>query len=322
MTKNEKQAQRHERFEQRRGELEKKLENIDKSSRTWKILVEVKECLFIAIAVAAYAVAVNRILVPHAIVGGGLTGICEVIYFATHMTVPIWFSQLVFNIILLVIAVFTVGWRFCVKTVYGVIVMTIWLRFIPIPAVPDITDPFMAVVLGGLFCGTGLAIIYINNGSTGGTDIVAMIVNKYKHVSLGRVLFMCDLVIIACAYFLPEVRSLEKVLFGYTYTFMATMAIDGVMNRMRQSVQFFIFSQHSREIANAIMTEAHRGVTILDGEGGYSHESMKVVTTLARKNESGKIFKIVKAIDPQAFVSQSQVTGVFGQGFESIKEKA
>lgn len=322
MTKKEKQTQRRERFEQRRGEFEKKIGNIDKSSKTWKTLIEIKEYLMIAVFTAAYAIAVNRILVPHAIVGGGLTGICEIIYFATHLAIPIWFSQLVLNIILLVVAVFTVGWRFCIKTMYGVVVMTLWLRFIPIPAVPDLTDPFMAIVIGGLFCGTGLAVIYMNGGSTGGTDIVAMIVNKYKHVSLGRVLFMCDLVIIGCAYFLPEVRSIEKVLFGLTYTFMATTAIDGVMNRIRQSVQFFIFSQHSREIANAIMTQAHRGVTILDGEGGFSHQEIKVVTTLARKNESEKIFKIVKSIDPQAFVSQSQVTGVFGQGFESIKEKA
>ena len=318
----DKQTQRRGRFAQKRSEFEHKIEHIDKSSKTWKVLVDCKELFVIALFTAAYAIAVNRILVPHAIVGGGLTGICEVIYFASSMTIPIWLSTLALNTVLLAIAVFTVGWKFCIRTIYGVIVMTLWLRFIPVPAVPDLTDPFMAVVLGGLFCGTGLAVIYMNGGSTGGTDIVAMIVNKYKHVSMGRVLFMCDLVIIGCAYFLPEVRSLEKVLFGLTYTFMATSAVDGVMNRTRQSVQFFIFSQKYREIANAIMTDAHRGVTILDAEGGYSHSEIKVVTVLARKAESQKIFKIVKAIDPQAFVSQSQVTGVFGQGFESIKEKA
>lgn len=317
-----KQTQRRERLAQKRSEFEHKIEHIDKSSKTWKILVDCKEFFLIALFAGTYAIAVNRILVPHAIVGGGLTGICEVIYFASSMTIPIWLSTLVLNGILLVVAVFTVGWKFCVRTIYGVIVMTLWLRFIPVPAEPDLTDPFMAVVLGGLFCGTGLAVIYMNSGSTGGTDIVAMIVNKYKHVSMGRVLFMCDLVIIGCAYFLPEVRSLEKVLFGLTYTFMATSAVDGVMNRTRQSVQFFIFSKKYREIADAVMSEAHRGVTILEGEGGYSHNEIKVVTVLARKNESQKIFKIVKAIDSQAFVSQSQVAGVFGQGFESIKEKA
>ena len=298
------------------------LPKIEKGSRTWKILTEIKEYLMIALFTAAYAIAVNRILVPHAIVGGGLTGICEVIYFASEMTIPIWLSTLVLNSILLVVAVFTIGWKFCIRTIYGVIVMTLWLRFIPIPTTPDLTDPFMAVVLGGLFCGTGLAVIYLNGGSTGGTDIVAMIVNKYKHVSMGRVLFMCDLVIIGCAYFLPEVRSLEKVLFGLTYTFMATTAVDGVMNRIRQSVQFFIFSQRYREIADAIMHDAHRGVTIIDGEGGYSHKESKIVTVLARKSESNKIFKIVRDIDPFAFVSQTQTTGVFGQGFESIREKA
>ncbi len=289
-----------------------------KQHKKW--LSEIAEYLLITIAIGAYAVGVNRILVPHAIVGGGLTGICEIIYFASGMTIPIWLSSLVINTGLLVLAVLTVGWRFCVRTIYGVICMAVWLWLVPIPKVPDMTDPFMAVVVGGLFVGVGLAVIYLNGGSTGGTDIIAMVVNKYKHQPIGRVLFLCDLVIIGVAYFLPEVHSLEKVLFGLTYTFMATTAIDVVMNKTRQSVQFFIFSQkHYREIADAIMTQADRGVTILDGEGGYSHQPMKVITTLAHRHDVNKIFRIVRDIDPDAFVSQSQTSGVFGLGFDSIK---
>jgi uncharacterized membrane-anchored protein YitT (DUF2179 family) len=205
---------------------------------------------------------------------------------------------------------------------------TIWLKVIEIPAEPVISDPFMAVILGGLFMGSFLGIVFLNNGSTGGVDIVAMIVNKYKHLPMGRVLMACDIVIILCAYFLPEIKALpfgkglEKILFGLCYTFMAGTAVDWVLNRTRQSVQFFIFSTKYEEIAEAIMTQVPRGVTLMDAQGGYSKEPMKVVTTIARQHESATIFRLVNAIDPNAFVSQSQVRGVFGQGFESIREKA
>ncbi len=132
----------------------------------------------------------------------------------------------------------------------------------------------------------------------------------------------CDIVIILCAYFLPDVRSIEKVLFGLCYTFMSSTAVDWVMNRMRQSVQFFIFSKKYNEIAEAIMTQVPRGVTFLEAQGGYSKEPTKVITCIARQHESAKIFRLVRSIDPDAFVSQSQVRGVFGQGFDSIKDKA
>ncbi len=276
----------------------------------------------IAICTIPYAFAVNQILVPHTVVGGGLTGFCEIIYFATGTAVPIWLSSLVINLALLAAAAFTIGWRYCVRTVYGVFWLTVWLKLVPIAPVPIITDPFMGVVLGGLFVGSFLGMVFLNNGSTGGTDIIAMIVNKYHHLPIGRVLMTCDIVIILCAYFLPDVRSIEKVLFGLCYTFMSSTAVDWVMNRMRQSVQFFIFSKKYNEIAEAIMTQVPRGVTFLEAQGGYSKEPTKVITCIARQHESAKIFRLVRSIDPDAFVSQSQVRGVFGQGFDSIKDKA
>ena len=287
-----------------------------------KSVTEFKDLFMLAVATMPYAFVVNRMLVPHAIVGGGLTGLCEIIYFATGTQIPIWLSTLVLDAILLIIAIYTVGWKFCVRTIYGVLWLAFWLRFVPIPQVADISDPFMAVVLGGLFAGLALGLVFLNNGSTGGTDIIAMIVNKFRHLPMGRGLFYCDLIIISCAYFLPEVHSIEKVLFGLCFTFISAMAVDWVMNRTRQSVQFFIFSQHYQEIADAIMTQVPRGVTILDGIGGYSKQPVKVVTVLARKNESDKIFRLVRMIDPNAFVSQSLATGVFGQGFDSIKDRA
>ena len=182
-----------------KGKLREQL----KGYQRMKPLIAAKEYVMIILCTIPYAIAVNWILVPHTIVGGGLTGLCEIIYFATDTFVPIWLSSFVCNLALLIAAFFTVGWRYCVRTLWGVLWYTIWLKVIEIPAEPVVTDPFMAVILGGLFMGCFLGVVFLNNGSTGGVDIVAMIVNKYKHLPMGRVLMACDIVIILCAYFLP-----------------------------------------------------------------------------------------------------------------------
>ena len=288
------------------------------SRKKWKPFIEAKELILIAICTLPYAVAVNQILIPHNVVSGGLTGICEIIYFASGRTIPIWLSTFSFNTLLLLVAVATIGWRFCVRTMYGVLWLTIWFKVISISQEPIVHDAFMASVLGGLLSGAAMGLVFLNNGSTGGTDIVAMIVNKYTHVPIGRILLYCDLIIISSAYFLPNVHSIERVLFGLCCTFVATTAVDWIMNRSRQSVQFFIFSKKYEQIADAIMTGIPRGVTLIDGEGWYSKQPMKIITVLARKNESGKIFKLVKDIDPSAFVSQSETIGVFGKGFDQM----
>lgn len=287
-------------------------------------IIMLKELLMIIICTIPYAFGVNQLLVPHSVVGGGVTGLCEIIYFATNAYIPIWLSSAVLNLTLLIVAALTVGWRYALRTLWGVLWLTIWLRVIPIATVPLLTDPFMAVVIGGLFTGCFLGVCFLNNGSTGGTDIVAMIVNKYHHLPMGRVLMMTDLVVISSAFFLPTIQAegmqgaIEKILFGLTYTFMLSTAVDWVMNRMRQSVQFMIFTQKPDEIAEAILTQAHRGCTFLEAQGGYNKQPMKVVTTIARAHESATIFRLVRAIDPNAFVSQSQVRGVFGQGFDPM----
>ncbi len=288
--------------------------------RKTRPFVMATELFMIALWLLPYAVAVNQILVPHSIVTGGLTGICEIIYFATNTYVPIWLSTLTFNCLLLAIAWRIVGWRFCVRTMYGVFFMSLWFKIIPIAQEPLVHDPFMAVVIGGIMCGVGLGVTFLNNGSSGGTDIVAMIVNKYRHLPLGRVLLYCDLVIISSAYFLPNVHSVEKVLFGLTFTVITATAIDWIMRQIRQSVQFFIFSEKYAAIADAINTKIPRGVTILEGEGWYSKKPIHVITVLAKKNESNRIFSLVREIDPNAFVSQSETIGVFGQGFDPIQK--
>lgn len=285
-------------------------------------VVELTEYVLIWLFLVPYAISVNKLLIPHNIVGGGLTGLAEIIYFATHSFIPLWLSTLVLNAILLIIAVHTLGWRFCIRTIWGVLSLAFWLKVVSITEEPILSDPFMSCVVAGLICGASLGMVYLQNGSSGGTDIIAMIVNKYRRVSVGKALFVCDLIIIGSAWFLPNINTIEPLVMGLCFTFMCMISVDMVMNNARQSVHFFIFSmKHAEEIASAINREVNRGATLLQGVGGYSKKPIKVVTCIARKHESKQIFDLIKLIDPNAFVSQTVAQGVFGKGFDTVLNK-
>ncbi len=303
----------------------------------------VREYVMIFIALFPFALMVNWVFVPHQVVGGGLTGLCSIIYFATNGmfptlfaeyggAVPIWLSTLLINVVLLLIAGLTVGWRFCLRTLWGVLALSFWYRVVPIRPTPLIEDPLLGGIVGGIIFGASLGVVLLNNGSSGGTDIVAMVVNHYWDVSLGKVMLICDILIILSAYILPVPEwmtdpaviadyRLKRVMYGVALTVTYSASLDWLMSRLRQSVQFFIYSQHYAEIARAINTSVNRGVTVLDGTGWYSQQPMKVVSVLARKHESQQIINLINAIDPNAFVSVANVTGVFGAGFDQIKRK-
>ena len=168
-------------------------------------------------------------------------------------------------------------------------------------------------------CGLGLGVVFNNNGSTGGTDIIAAIVNKYKDVTLGRMIMFCDIIIISSCYFI--FNDWRRVIFGFVPLFIIGFVLDYVVNSARQSVQFFIFSKDYAKIADRITKETHRGVTVLDGLGWYSQNNVKVLVVLAYKRQSLDIFRLVKDIDPNAFISQSSVIGVYGEGFDRLKIK-
>ena len=307
-------------------------------------LVVVREYLLIFIALAPFALMVNWIFVPHNVVGGGLTGICSIIYYATQGlfpsvfpnyggALPIWLTSLVINCILLLIAALTVGWRFCIRTVFGVFVLAFWYRLIPIREAALIEDPLVACIVGGVIFGISLGIVMLYNGSSGGTDIIAMVVNNYRDISLGKVMVICDVVIILSSYFLPVPEAfvdkitsvsdfkIKRIMCGICMTVSYTAALDWIMSRIRQSVQFFIFSSKHAEIATAINTKVHRGVTVLEGKGWYSKKPVEVVAVVASKQEGPLILRLIKSIDPNAFVSYANVSGVFGQGFDRIKDK-
>ena len=298
----------------------------------------------IFLALAPFALMVNWIFVPHNVVGGGLTGICSIIYYATQGlfpalfpayggALPIWLTTLVINCILLLIAALTVGWRFCIRTVFGVFALAFWYRLIPIREEALIEDPLLGCIVGGVLFGLSLGVVMLNNGSSGGTDIIAMVVNNYRDISLGKVMVICDVVIILSSYFLPvpevfadKITSvsdfkIKRIMCGICMTVSYTAALDWLMSRIRQSVQFFIFSAKHAEIATAINEVVHRGVTVLEGKGWYSKHPIEVVMVLARKQEGPLILRLIKSIDPNAFVSYANVSGVFGQGFDRIKGK-
>jgi len=279
----------------------------------------IKEYFTIVIGLSLYAFGWTGFLLPHEITTGGVTGIGALIYFANGF--PVAATYFIINIVLLFFSIREFGWKFSLKTIFGVFILTFFLSvaqtLIKKPLLVE--EPFMACVIGGVLTGLGIGIVFTANGSTGGTDIVAKIINKYSNVTLGRGLLYIDLCIISSSYILFQ--SFEKILFGLVTLVISTYFVDFVVNGVRQSVQFLIISGQSEDIAKRIVIEAHRGVTVLHGMGWYSKEPTEVLMVMAKKNESVKIFRIIKQCDPQAFVSQSSVIGVYGEGFDMIKSK-
>ena len=226
------------------------------------------------------------------------------------------------NFCLLLLSLKILGWKFSVKTIFAVFTLSSTLPLIAMLTGGEsiISDqPFMACVLGASFCGGGIGIAFSANGSTGGTDIIAAVINKYRDITLGRVILICDMIIITSSYLV--LHDWEKVVYGYVVLFISSFVLDQVVNSARQSVQFFIISNKYEEIGKRINIDLHRGVTFIDGVGCYTNNNVKMMFVLAKKRESSMIFRLIKDIDPNAFVSQSAVIGVFGEGFDKIKVK-
>ncbi|MGI6233042.1 MAG: YitT family protein [Prevotella sp.] len=294
---------------------------------------ELKDYLFITYGLIQYAFGFTFFLLPYEIVTGGVTGFSAILFYA--MKIPVENTYLIVNIALLVVGLKVLGWRFLMKTIYAIFMLYFllhvgsWLM----PVNPDGSyvrflgegQEFMALIVGCCITGSSLAIVFFNNGSTGGTDIIAASVNKYYTISLGQVLSLIDVFIIGSCLLFPQfggmTERIHKVVFGLCAMGIECLSLDFFMNASRQSVQFLIFSKKYKEIAYAIGTQMDHGVTILDGHGWYTGQDMKVLCILAKKRESVNIFRLIKIIDPNAFVSQSSVVGVYGEGFDEMKVK-
>ena len=290
---------------------------ITKKSKQQKSL---KDLFFITFGTLLYAFGYTAFILPEQVVMGGVSGISALLFYAFKL--PPGVSIYVLNISMLLIAFRALTRQFTIRTIIGVTIMSILIGLLQplMQAFPIITageDKFMHVLIGGALGGAGLGIVFSHNGSTGGTDIIIALLNKYFRVSFGRAMQFIDITIISSSYLL--FHSMETIVYGVAFTLIASYVCDYVINGSRQTVQFIIISKEYEKIADTINHKVHRGVTVIEGKGWYSKKEVDILIVLARKYESQDVFSYIKRIDPYAMVSQSFCHGVFGEGFDKIK---
>ncbi|MDE7025589.1 MAG: YitT family protein [Paramuribaculum sp.] len=287
--------------------------------------LSIRDYAVIVFGIFLYALGFTAFIFPEKVVIGGVTGLGTIIYFVTQKLfgtgVPVAVSQYALNLILLFFAYRAVGKQFVIRTVFGATVISLFIGLLTPVFEGGIIhgQPFMSVIIGSLMCGIGIGMVFTHNGSTGGTDIVAAMVSKHTNVSVGRTMLYCDMCIISSSYFIWH--QVETVVYGFVTLVIVAYMADMIINTNRQAVQFTIFSKHWDKIATAINNKANRGCTVLSGMGWYSKQEVKVLLVMCRKIESVNIFRIIKSIDPNAFITQANVNGVYGLGFDAIKLK-
>lgn len=297
----------------------------DKSSTVEKPSVRdgrnnMKDLLLIALGILSYAIGYTAFILPEKVVMGGVSGLSALVFYATG--IPTGPTILVLNVTLLLISIKALTRQFVVRTIIGVGIMSLFISvlqpfFEMYPIITPGNDKFMHVLIGGAMGGAGLGIVFSHNGSTGGTDIITAMLNKYYNMSFGTAMQFIDCTIIASSYLL--FHSVETIVYGVAFTLVASFVCDHVINGTRQTVQFLIISSKYEEIANTINRQVHRGVTLVGGKGWYSKRNVDMLIVLTRKYESQEVFNVIKRIDPNAVVSQTFCHGVFGEGFDKIK---
>ncbi len=275
-----------------------------------------RDYVFITFGMAIYAFGFCGFILPERVVIGGLAGVGTIVYFLTG--IPVGITQYACNLLLLALAYKIVGKKFVLGTIYGATMISVFVSiFQPLLEGGFTNDSLTNVVIGGAMAGVGIGVAFTHNGSSGGTDIIAAMVQKYTNVSIGRTMLCNDCIIISSSYFL--FHQIDKVVYGFIVLLLSAYVADLVVNTNRQAVQFTIFSKKWEEIATAINNEAKRGCTVLTGMGWYSKQEVKVLLVMCRKIESVTISRIIKSIDPDAFTTQCNVNGVYGKGFDELK---
>lgn len=294
---------------------------IDKNN----LWVSARDYIFITFGIFLFAFGFSAFIFQEKVVIGGVAGLGTMIYFVTEKWfgygIPVAVSQYVLNLILLAFAYRIVGRQFVLRTIFGATVISLAIGILtPLYHGPVVQgQPFMNVIIGALMCGVGLGISFTHNGSTGGTDVVAAMVSKRSNVSIGRTMLYVDMCIISSSYLV--LHNIDTVVYGFVVLVITSLMADMVINTNRQAVQFIIFSPHWEEIATAVNNEAKRGCTVINGMGWYSKHDVKVLLVMCRKIESVTIFRIIKSIDENAFITQANVNGVYGKGFDAMKLK-
>lgn len=292
-----------------------------KKGRVWEFL---KDFSAINIGMAIYALGWAAFLLPYHITTGGMTGMFAILYYVTGF--PVSYAILIANAILLLISFKPLGWKFVGKSAYAAFSLSFFLEIgrqmmtaddgTLIQVIGQGQDS-MACVLGAILNGLGIGIVFLSGGSTGGWDIIAALVNKYKNISFGRALLCLDFLVIASCW--PIFHDVRMVVFGYVTLVVYTYALDMLINSTRQDIQFIIFTNKPNEISQRIISETSHSVTSMNGEGFYSHQEIKVLITIVHKREAVTILRLIQETDPRAFVSQSRAEGVYGNGFKAIR---
>ncbi|MBR6031677.1 MAG: YitT family protein [Bacteroidaceae bacterium] len=292
-----------------------------KKGRVWEFL---KDFSAINIGMAIYALGWAAFLLPYHITTGGMTGMFAILYYVTGF--PVSYAILIANAILLLISFKPLGWKFVGKSAYAAFSLSFFLEIGRQMMTADdgtliqIIGPgqdSMACVLGAILNGLGIGVVFLSGGSTGGWDIIAALVNKYKNISFGRALLCLDFLVIASCW--PIFHDVRMVVFGYVTLVVYTYALDMLINSTRQDIQFIIFTNKPNEISQRIISETSHSVTSMNGEGFYSHQNIKVLITIVHKREAVTILRLIQETDPRAFVSQSRAEGVYGNGFKAIR---
>ena len=290
------------------------------------VMTEAKDFVAINFGLICYAIGWAAFLLPYKMTTGDLTGMCAILYYLTG--IPIQLSYCIANVFLLVFAIKELGYRFVLKTTYAIFALSFFLD-VAQNIMKDDQGQFlqllgpgqdsMACILGAIICGFGIGTVFVNNGSTGGLDIVAAIVTKYRNISLGRVMIYINILTISSCYYFFD--SWRMVVFGYVVLVICNYTLDMIVNSSRQDVQFIIFTKDHVQLSERIINETSHSVTVIDSEGYYSHTPTKVLITIVHKNESIHILRMIHEVDPNAFVSTSRAEGVYGNGFNQIKLK-
>lgn len=290
--------------------------------------ISTKDYIFIIFGMAMYGFGFAAFINPEGVITGGMAGIGQVVFYTSQKLlgfgIPVAVTMYALNILLLIIAYHSVGRTFVVRTIFGVTMISIFVgMMVPLFPQPIVNnEPFMNIIIGSILCGAGIGLAFAHNGSSGGTDIVAAIVSKRSNVSIGRMMQCIDFCIISSSLLIFGLQNgVDKLVYGIVVLLIVSIMADQVINTNRQAVQFIIFSPKWEEIATAINNDAHRGCTVIDGMGWYSKQEVKILLVMCRKIESVTVYRIIKSIDNNAFITQANVNGVYGQGFDELKLK-
>lgn len=280
-------------------------------------LKEVKNFFFITIGLAIYVFGWSAFMTPFEVTGGGVTGIATLIYFANH-AIPIGLTTLVLNAILIAVAWKVLGTKFCVNSVICTIIQSVFFYIAQIVFTqPLVDDMFMSVIIGAALSAFGVGIAINFGGNTGGLDIIALMIGKYRNISYGKVNITANFFIVACSFLV--LRDIPKLVYSFVVLFVYMFVADVVIDGYRQTYQFMVFSTKNNEIAERINKDLHRGATFLKGYGSYNKQEMDVLMIVGHRADKVMITRIIKDVDSSAFITITKTAGVFGKNFDKIK---